>query len=113
MAVRKKRKKPSTRPTQARKRALTAQTFKLMKALDPTSVAREGELAAPLTSAQRKRALAILGKAAGGAKKKPPPRAPGSERSFAFTSVDAKGRKTTRFSDKPTPRKGEKRKRFK
>jgi hypothetical protein len=41
-----------------------------------------------------------------------PPRAKGSERSFAFTSTDKKGRKTTRFSDKPTPRKGEKRKRF-
>ena len=45
-------------------------------------------------------------------KKKLPPRAPGSERSFAFTSVDSSGKKVTRFSDKPTPRRGEKRKRF-
>ena len=42
-----------------------------------------------------------------------PPRAKGSESSFAFESLDKKGRKTTRFSDKPEPKKGEKRKRFK
>ncbi len=41
-----------------------------------------------------------------------PPRAKGSGKSFAFTSLDKKGRKTTRFSNLPKIRKGEKRKRF-
>jgi hypothetical protein len=36
-----------------------------------------------------------------------PPRAKGSERSFAFESVDPSGRRTIRFSDKPKKKKGE------
>jgi hypothetical protein len=112
MAVRKK--KPATRLNKSRTVAKTAQAFKLLKKLDPTSVAREGEV----TPAMISRASRALGKinpssvVRDSKKKKLPPRAPGSERSFAFTSVNSEGKKTTRFSDKPTPRKGEKRKRF-
>jgi hypothetical protein len=65
---------------------------RLMGTFDPASVVRQGE------------ADFVSGKI--------PPRAKGSEESYAFQSTDSKGRKTTRFTDKNKAKKGEKKKRF-
>jgi hypothetical protein len=66
------------------KKSAVRKAMKAMKKLDPKSVVRK--------------------------RKKYPPRAPGSEQSYAFVSKDASGRATVRYTDKNKPRKGEKRK---
>jgi len=99
----------------------------VMKTMDPASVVRESQeafLGGTLASFTAVEKLAGLGQekervsrelseARATTALRNTPRAKGSESSYAFESRDQSGRKTTRYSNKPKPRRGEKRKRSK
>jgi hypothetical protein len=77
----------------------------VLRTSDPARVARESELEFMRSREFKQRVRAA--QEAFGVQRSHPPRAKGSEQSFSFESVDSKGRKTIRFSDKPEKKKGE------